>query len=74
MPKPRPARTKRAQEVPIPFRPFPDIRHALLRERRNRPGVSFNYLLNEKLAIAFRLPQPDIDKIDRRRNRNRAAS
>jgi hypothetical protein len=74
VPKPSPAKTKRAQPIPIPFRPFPAIRRALEGELQKRPGVSRNYLLNEKLAVAFRLPRPDIDEVDGRRARNQMAA
>lgn len=76
MPTPSPAKPKGAapQPPPLPFRPFPYVRKALEAELLRRPGVSRNFLLNEKLAVAFRLPEPNLDEIDGRKTKNSVAA
>ena len=38
---------------PYPFRPTPENRDMLTKEHASRPGVSVNFILNEKLAAGF---------------------
>jgi hypothetical protein len=75
MPKTSPAKTAGVapKTAPFPFRPFPYIRKALECELKRRPGVTRNFVLNEKLAIAFQLPEPNMDEIDGRRSKNSVA-